>query len=245
MIEVYQDPWLDTSISDAFVFQRPDGKYHMIFQGFADSPVCVNDENVAETAGQSRVCRKDFVAAAISDDGVHFTPRLTGNESCKNNPPFPHSVSDGDWDMGELGCVIEDPDAPADERYKALMSSAIKDSEQCYCVDEYLMASGDLIHWHRIPDVLWHKVGTEPIISCFRNKIYDNFTIICRPDWGQRRVGFVETKDFRKFTEPSHCLQVDSLDEPLAELYGMPAFEYDNWYIGMKKEPCTASLLTH
>lgn len=182
LIEVYQDPWLDTSISGEFVFKRPDGKYHMIFQGFADSHVYVNVENSAESVGQSRVYRKDFVAAAVSDDGVHFIPRLTGNESCKNNPPFPHSVSGMNWDMGELGCVIEDPDAPADERYKALMSSAIKDSEKCYCVYDYLMASGDLIHWHNIPDMIWNKVGTEPVVSCFRNKAYNNFTIICRPD---------------------------------------------------------------
>lgn len=230
LLEVYQDPWLDTSISGVHVFKCSDGRYHMIFHGIADDPDYINIENIACSTGLADVRRHAFVAAAVSDDGVHFIPRLTGNESCSGNPPFPHSVSGKDWDMGELGCVVEDPDAPEDERYKALMVTAFKESECRHC--DYLMASGDLIHWHNIPEGVWHKVGTEPIVSCFRNKVYGNFTIICRPDCGERRVGYAETKDFRSFTEPLHCLQVDSLDEPLAELYGMPAFEYDNWYIG-------------
>ncbi len=227
---VWQDPWLDTSLSGTFVFRRPDGKYHMIYHGIADDPDYVSIENIACSTGLAGVRRHAFLAAAVSDDGIHFTPRLTGNESCGGKPPFPHSVSAADWDLGELGCIVEDPAAPPEERYKALMVTAFKENEGRHC--DYMKVSGDLIHWRDFPDGVWHKTGTEPIVSCFYNKVYDTFTIICRPDCGERRVGYSETKDFRSFSDPSHCLQVDSLDRPLDELYGMPAFEYDGWYIG-------------
>lgn len=45
-------------------------------------------------------------------------------------------------------------------------------------------------------------------------------------------VGYTETEDWRSYTKFVHCLQTDSLDAPLEEIYGMPAFSYDGWFIG-------------
>lgn len=225
---VYRDPWVDTSLSGTFVFRMPDGGYRMIYQGFAESGE-ERIENVAHSARHG-VKRRAYVVAAQSEDGIHFTPVRTGKESCAEPPRFPHSVSDSTWDLGELGCVVEDPAAPPEERYKALMVTAFKEEE--FRHRDYMKVSGDLVHWRDFPAGNWHKVGTEPIVSCFYNHVYDCFSIICRPDCGERRVGYSETKDFRSFSDPLHCLQVDSLDRPLDELYGMPAFEYDGWYIG-------------
>ena len=224
----YRDPNVDMNLSGSCVFKCPDGKYHMIYHGIGDDTNAGGIGNVACDATGKRK-RRAFVCAAVSDDGIHFTPRMTGADSCAGTPEFPNSVSDATWDLGELGCVVEDRKAPAEERYKALMVTSFKDDE--FRHRDYLMASPDLIRWHKMPGT-WHQVGTEPIVSCFYNKCYDNFTIICRPDCGERRVGYAETSDFKTFTAPLHCLQVDSLDQPLDELYGMPAFEYDNWYIG-------------
>ncbi len=227
---VYRDPLVDTTLAGVYVFRMPDGQFHMIYQGIADAEGEASVENVAYSTRKARKLRRAFVVAAVSKDGVHFTPRQTGKDSCRETPRFPHSVSDSTWDLGELGCVVEDPAAPPQERYKALCVTAFKNEE--FRHRDYLKVSGDLVHWRDFPGGCWHRVGTEPIVSCFRNHVYDCFEIICRPDCGERRVGYSETTDFRHFSEPSHCLQVDSLDRPLDELYGMPAFAYDGWYLG-------------
>ena len=58
------------------------------------------------------------------------------------------------------------------------------------------------------------------MLSHYRNKLI-------------RCVGYKETKDWGDFTEYQLCLNVDSSDERLAEIYGMYAFEYDGMYIGI------------
>ncbi len=229
---VYKDPWLDTTLSTGFVFRLPDGKYHMLYCGIADTAEYCGIENVAHSV-VARAGRRAYIAAAVSDDGIHFAPRLTGKESCISEPEFPHSISDATWDMGELGCVVEDPFGPPEERYKAFCGTSWKADE--FKHRTYMKVSGDLVHWRDFPDGEWLKIGTEAECSCYYNKVFDCFSIITRPDCGERRVGYMETKDFHSFTEPLHCMQVDSLDEPLTELYNMPSFEYDSWYIGMPK----------
>lgn len=227
---IYQDPHTDINLGGVTVFRLPDGKYHMIYQGMDedDGPEAV--ENVA-CATRKVKRRRAYLQAAVSDDGIHFIPRNTGKEGCKN-PRYANSVADADWDMGEIGTILEDPAAPADERYKALMVTAFKDTPTAFQHFDYTMTSGDLVHWKKLEPGNWQRFGTEPIVGGFYNKALGCHTVICRPDCGERRVGYTDTNDFHTYTDIRHALQVDSLDAPLDELYGMPAFEYDNWYIG-------------
>ena len=215
---VYKDPYLDTTLPGTCVFRRPDGKYHMIYQGFGDDPAKPKTQKADE--------RKGFPAAAVSDDGIHFVPL---RDEGAGEHPFPHMLTEMvDGEFLEIGYIVEDPAAPPEERYKALMASQ---PQKTLRIRDYIMASGDLVHWRKLPGE-WNPVGPEPVVCCLRNPVRDCFTILSRPDWGQRRVGYSETKDFKTFTELAHCIQVDSLDDPLAELYGMPAIEYNGRFIG-------------
>ncbi|MBR6074878.1 MAG: hypothetical protein IKP87_06200 [Victivallales bacterium] len=57
-----------------------------------------------------------LMAAAISDDGIHFTPRNTAEEAGIKEPLRPTQLFPADLD-GEMAGVIEDRTAPAEERY--------------------------------------------------------------------------------------------------------------------------------
>ena len=48
-----------------------------------------------------------------------------------------------------------------------------------------------------------------------------------------RRLCVRETEDFITSTPSRVAIQIDSLDDPLQETYGMPSFAYKGWYIGL------------
>lgn len=225
---LYQDPHIDINLGYPNVFRAADGRYHMIYQGYGALQTSSGLSNIA--CDLTRIPRrKTHVMAAISDDGIHFTPRNTASQS-NAHPDYPNSVSDDSWGLGELGVICADENAAPSERYQALM---VRDSASLAGrPPDYLRVSPDLIHWAEKEHSCWHQHGTEPIVGIFRNDFYHCWTILCRREAGERRVGFSDTTDFRHFTQASPALQIDSLDEPLAELYGMPAFSYDGWYVG-------------
>jgi len=208
----YQDPMLSTMYGWAWAVDGPDGAVHLIYMG-------EHKEN-----------HKNIVAAAVSQDGVHFTPRNTAAASGLTNPAVPNQILPNP-PTGEPGTLIEDPFAPPSERYKLLFCDCTEVYKDWHVGDD-VFASPDLVSWRKMENCCWNRYGTEPVVGAFYNDVFKCFTIMSRPDWGQRRVCVVETCDWHVFTEPELCLQVDSLDPPLAELYGMPAIAYEGYYIG-------------
>lgn len=171
-------------------------------------------------------------SAAISDDGIHFSPRNTAKESGFDNPTIPNQILPP-WPLctTEIIGVMADPVAPADMRYKLLLSDGSKVWEELKMVDR-VYVSPDLIHWRLLEDSCWNQWGNEPVGGAFFNPVSGKTTILTRDVWEKRRVCVTETANWHDFTPLEHCLQCDSLDVPLAEIYGMPAFEYDGWFIG-------------
>ena len=97
-------------------------------------------------------------------------------------------------------------------------------------VFDKVYTSCDLLNWQLKKDSVWGN-GTEPLTSVFYNSDFKCHTIIERPFWGVRTVGYKETSDWNRFSDYNYCLKVDSCDEPLSEIYGMYAFSYDGMYI--------------
>lgn len=206
---VYYDGLSSTDLRTPFVFKTDDGKYRMIYQGrLAD--------------------KSDYCFIAVSDDGIHFTPEDVSEKVEIENRIAPHELFK--IEGAEIAEIIEDNKNDPAERYKML-----------YCdidganlkVHGNILASPDLIHWKKLEGEEWNADGAEPISGVFYNKEKECFTIIVRPDWGVRKIGYTDTSDWKTFSSYEKCLQVDSLDEPLCELYGMPSFEYEGYYIGM------------
>lgn len=167
-------------------------------------------------SGHDTVTETHAVCVAKSYDGIHFEKELISDDS----NILMHI-------RGEIACVIEDKTCSQEERYKMLYTEIIPET---LTVDGTLYVSSDLINW-TVREHLWSKDG-EPVTGAFYNHKKQCFTIIKRVSWGVRMVGYTETRDFKTYTPEVLCMQQDSLDGPLDEIYGMPSFAYDNFFIG-------------
>jgi len=205
---IYQDGVSSTDWPTGHVFKVSKNKYRMLYMG------------------EVNATKEMKLFLASSEDGIHFSPeniypdfqelgKATANEIMSLPAGF------------EVADVYEDPTANQGEQYKLMMSEYT--GEEIY-VHDFIYTSSDLISWTKTP-YKWAE-GTEPIASAFYNEKKDCHTFITRPFWGVRTVGKYETKDFKTLSPFSYCLCVDSLDEPLMELYGMNAFAYEGMYIG-------------
>lgn len=203
---VYFDGHCTTDWPTPNVFRTDDGKYRMIYQGHEKDATM-------------------HIFVAVSEDGVHFEPEDVSDQLELENRIAPNELMALKWSE-EVAAMIEDPFNGPKERYKLLIT---RDSNMINVGDLYV--SPDLIHWKKVEGVNWNS-GTEPVVGLFYNKHHECFTIVLRPYCGDRRAGYIETKDWIHYTPHELCLQTDSLDEPMAEIYGMPAFEYAGRYIG-------------
>ncbi len=193
-----------------------DGKVHLLYNGMMPD-------------GDGRIVHG--FGAAISDDGISFQTRDTAAESGFDNPLIPNQILPPSPTFSEIAAMVKDPFAPPAERYKILYADVLGPTPEWRIQDD-VYVSPDLIRWHKLPNSCWNPYGTEPITGAFYNPVSEKFTILSRPGWGQRRVGVTETINWHDFSPLELSMQCDSLDEPLAEIYGMPAMEYDGWFVG-------------
>lgn len=209
LIATYTDANFSSDYPSPFVLER-DGKYIMLY------------------IGKHRESKAGALLAAISDDGVDFTPLNIGDIGIDGrlaeNEVMP--LKNGQEPLA----IIEYPEGGDDERYIMIMTEA--EYRTRYVVFSYVMTSPDLVHWHRRDGEL-PGFTCEPIGGAFHNASKNCYTVIHRSTWGTRDVGYADTKDFRTFTDHEVCLHQDALDAPLDELYGMPTFAYGGMYIGL------------
>ena len=209
---IYCDDNVNTSYASPWVFKLDNGKYRMLYYG----------PNI-------KVEYASGVFSAISDDGIHFEPEDVTAVRTATNVHTKNQVFVTSGYVGEAACIFEDhiTDNKA-ERYKMLVAHYHDDPPY---VDGWIYTSPDLINWTRVQDVLWSTDG-EPIVGVFYNDVKKCWTITKRCVAGVRMIGFIETTDWRNFSDFQMCAHVDSLDGDLDEMYGMPAFAYDGWFIG-------------
>ncbi len=205
----YADGVCSTDFCTGWAFRLDDGRWRLLY------------------FGHSTAFTGKRLFAAISEDGVHFAPEML--DPRPDDGDFAHQVMRLPHDA-EVAFIYEDThtDDPA-ARYKLLMAE--HDMAQL-CVYDTLFVSGDLLHWTKKEGVRWGD-GTEPLASVFYNHKTQTHTILLRPFWGIRRVGYKETADWAHFSDFVNCLNVDAADEHLAEIYGMYAFAYEGMFIGL------------
>ena len=205
---IYRDPCAVTPTGVPSIwYDEKDSLYHMFYNGY--------------------VSNLPIQLAAVSKDGIHWEPRNTAAEAGIAEPEAAHQLLD--IRGAELACVYEDRTAPPDQRLKALMT--IGDPDAVRIMHDPVYTSGDGIHWTLQP-VEWHNHAAEPGAGCFYNAITGKHVITARPDAGVRRVGLIETEDFKTFSDLQLVMTPDSMDEPLAEHYGMPVFPYKDYFVG-------------
>lgn len=190
-----------------FVLRGGDGLYTMYYQTFTPGGI--------------------YQLAAVSRDGIHFTPRNTAGEAGIADPVFGNQFLP--FMDAELGFVVEDRGGPPEKRFRA---GVAKYRHESLAVEDIMFSSPDGICWNAEPGV-WNPKGTEPGAGCMWCEAAGGYIITSRPDWGIRRICTHFTRDFREFTEPRLAVQCDSVDKALDETYGMRIFGYKGWYIGM------------
>jgi hypothetical protein len=164
---------------------------------------------------------------AESEDGLHWQPKDISEEVSLTNRLLPNQLLPLDR-FGEWPACYVDLLAEPDERIKGLV---------VYHTSRYhngtrLWVSPDGIHW-KDTGVAWQKIGPDAGNGVFWNEVRQSYVITTRADWTDRRIAVFETKDWRQFTTPELALQADALDEPITELYGMPVFPYEGYFIGL------------
>lgn len=192
------------------IFRLDDGRYRLIY--FAH--------------GKDFEGKKLF--SAISEDGVEFVSEDVSAYVATQSRQYPNEIMQLEKGV-EIASIYEDKYTEnANERYKMLSAQLIFDELRVY---NKLYTSSDLLNWQLKDGIYWGD-GAEPLASVFYNKHKKVHTIVQRPFWGIRSAGYKETADWQNFTDFKHCINVDSLDGNLDEIYGMNAFEYDGMYIG-------------
>ena len=208
---VYSDGISSTDWPEVFVFRLDDGRYRMIYAG--------------KSIDRSYAHLKMF--SAISENGIDFSPEPLWDDPEAHGVSFAHEVMP--IGNAEIGFIYEDNHCDRSERYKLLMFDAVFQEFEFHN-DVY--TSSDLIHWTKLEGVSWADEA-EPLVSVFYNAHRKCHTLMERPYWGTRRLGFKETTDWKHFTPWENCMNMDSEDDVLSELYGMYAFDYDGIYIGI------------
>lgn len=204
---VYTDP--KNSISGGFpsVVKNPEGGYTMFYQAFTPE-------------------HYTYAFAAVSQDGIHWEPRNTAAEHL-DNPDYPNQMIP--YDDSELACVCYDPHGAPEARYKALVSKYLREE---LSVDDQIFVSPNGLDW-TLTEEKWSDRNTEPGAGCVYSDVLKRFITVGRSGWGMRRLCVRETEDWKTFTPSREAIQVDSMDEPQLETYGMPVFEYKGWYVGL------------
>lgn len=206
---IYRDPHTVTAWGYPSVFyDEPSGKWRMLYLGWVG-------------------VGKRFPLLAESDDGLHWSLRDTTKEIQLPDRAFPHQILPL-TEFSEWPASYIDERAPAEERIKGLVVF----HPTKHHIATRLWVSPDGIKWKLKEGIEWQKPGADPGTAVFWNAVRNSYTFTTRPDWTDRRISLFETKDWVTFTQPELAMQTDALDMPLTQLYGMPVFPYEGYYIG-------------
>lgn len=210
---VYRDPSVDTSWAYPTVFCAPEGgRWRMLYMGYA----------LQGTAG------RHLPLVAESDDGLHWRPRDTTADVVLEERRLPHQVGIALSDYGEWSQPFLDERADPAERLKGLVMRGHGSSGETS-----LWVSAEGLRWKRKEDVRWQEGGPDPVTSACWNELRQTYVLTSRPSGSDRRMAIFETKDWSDFTAPELALAADPLDAPLSEVYGMPVFAYDQYFVAL------------
>lgn len=98
-----------------------------------------------------------------------------------------------------------------------------------------MLVSRDGVKWEYRRDYDW---GFPPAIIEEHYQMHFNhhaneYTVTCRPSWGDRRIYKLTSQDCRHWSRPELLLHPDVHDEGRIELHGSAVCRYDSYYISL------------
>ena len=172
------------------------------------------------------------MAAYSSPDGLAWQPLLQNPLVDKNaSPQAAHIVFSGEF--ASSGTVFYDEREPDPARrykipYSDLSPNPV-DSSYGTC---RVAVSPDGIHWTIDRGAVWRRQHTDTTFRVVYNPYTAKYQWNSRPILGDRRVSLDQTADWVHFEKPQVVLHPDPQDPPGLELYGMPHFWYEGYFIG-------------
>ncbi|QDT39171.1 hypothetical protein [Stratiformator vulcanicus] len=97
------------------------------------------------------------------------------------------------------------------------------------------LCSPDGVNWEYRPDYNWGQPNliTEEHFTIFFNHHTGLYTIAMRARWGDRRIFFTTSADFKTWTPPRMALHPDVMDQGRIEFHGSSISRYDSYYIAL------------
>jgi hypothetical protein len=215
------------------VWREPSGRWLAVYgKNWRPFPICVLD----------------------SDDGIRWRPRPAPDVVPAGGKLAPHHVFT--LDAGSGSGVYHDPIAADGFPLKLfgrqdgepVYQRALKDANHVwhkiaksegpkrYMTEGVTLGSRDAIHWEIVPGGTWTRPDwfPEDPVFAFYNSRLARHVMIVRPGWGDRRVCWRQSADFKTWGPPELLFQPDPLDDaaPLG-FYTMPVFPYEHGYVGL------------
>ena len=168
--------------------------------------------------------RISFPLLVESDDGIHWEIPDLADKVPLPDRAFPIQVLPMDR-FGQWDHYFDEKTDDPQERLKGLITSD---------KGALLWTSPDGLVWREVEGVEWRPGSPDPPSMAFWNEVRQSYVIMARPGRNPhpRRLAVSETKDWRSFSESELTLRADALDLPLTELYGNPAFPYEDMFVG-------------
>ncbi|MFI4910938.1 MAG: hypothetical protein ACIAQZ_04655 [Sedimentisphaeraceae bacterium JB056] len=205
-------------------------KYIGLYGGAASLPI-FNSMQIPEGVDKNLKPRTQVLCYAESKDGINWDkPDLTsranfGGETFVKNQVF--GLEQG-YDGGPATYDPYDPDPQ--RRFKYLIN--FKDNAYNAHGIRAMVTSGNGIDW-KIEKYFKDQHGTDTPTSIFYNPLKECYSFNIRYWSGDRRIFFMNTKDFENFGDAELIMHPDSMDEPLVGFYGMPVAYYEGLFVGL------------
>jgi hypothetical protein len=188
------------------------------------------DTVVVAPNGRLKLGREGGTAALCyqeSDDCVHWRKPALGlvefQGSKENN-----IVTTDPFLLG--GQIFLDPLAPAEERYKLVVNTDIRQFEPKARGRAVLggAVSPDGLHWHKLSVPLWQETfNTDGSPSVYRDVHTGKYVLFMRANYPRRRsIARAETADFRRWPHPVLVLTPGPDEDPADDFYDNPYLHY-------------------
>ena len=214
---IYSDPLANTAWGYPAVFRRGDGEWMLLYGANFDRKVY--------RGGGS-------VALAVGDDGIHWTPddRVVGTTSSRRLASH-HIAGPGQGGIFSSGFELPHPVAGL-ERYNFLYHHGSERPDFPSATGE-LWTSADGHQWRLAEGPGWQRPNPDPPTFVHWNALLQKYVLTTRPNFADRRIAQFTTNDFKQYTRVELAVQTDSLDRALTQIYGMPTFPYEGWYVAL------------
>ena len=174
------------------------------------------------------------LATAESDDGIHWevpdlSMRFPNGSRIMKNEIF---IAGRGNEAGAVYLDLRDPDP--ERRYKLLyLPGPYTDYVNNGIGKNRLAVSADGYDWIPVEGVEWGDWLSDTANWTYYNEQRESYVSVVRAHWGDRRVSFIETRDWKHWSKPEVVVHPDPLDPPLVQYYGMPVAPYEGMYIGL------------